>query len=791
MIKIERLILFLVFLFSASLLSAQEVTGTVTDTEGAPLPGVTVVIQGTQTGTITDDNGTYSIKVSDIKKAVLVFSFIGMKTETIPPLDGKTRLNLAMQDNHIMMNPTVVIGYGTVKRRDLTGSVASINSEALEKIPVSTIGEALTGRLAGVQVVTTDGAPDAEIKINVRGGGSITQDNTPPLYVVDGFPVSSITDLTPSNIASIDVLKDASSTAIYGSRGANGVVMITTKSAQSGRFNVSVNSYLGGYRKMTNAPDVLDPYEYALWQYEQSVYRKNTESMYEPYFGAFEDMELYKGATGNDWKKIVLGRTARIMNYNATVSGSTDRMRYSANVANETNKGIMIGSYFRRTNLSFKMNHKVSSKVSLDFNTRYSDMKVEGAGTNEQSGGRSSDPRMKYVMQYSPIPLKNIALGDDIDDEDFYNNSGLFTPTQYIADNDRIQYRKTLSFQGGLSWDIISNLKFRTNVGLDLQKYEDQRFFGITTYYSRSTSSISGKPAIGIINTDRKQLINSNTLEYDFKNILPKTHSLNLMLGQELVTSERRLLTTNVDGFPESFDARKAFKLTTQGTAISTNNFYEKPDKLFSFFTRANYSFDSRYLLSATFRADGSNRFERGGNRWGGYFPSVAAGWRINEESFMRDTKWLHNLKLRVSYGLAGGNNNIPQDVADPQYSSQTTALLPFSTSTSYWTKGNVMSNKNLKWETTTTRNVGLDYGFLSGRISGTVDLYFNTTDDLLIRFPVSGSGYKDQYRNLGSTQNKGLEFSVNVIAVDNKDFGLDFSFNVSMNRNKVTDLVD
>lgn len=273
---------------------------------------------------------------------------------------------------------------------------------------------------------------------------------------------------------------------------------------------------------------------------------------------------------------------------------------------------------------------------------------------------------------------------------------------------------------------------------------------------------------------------------------MPKNHSLNILLGQELVSSERRLLTTNIDGFPESFDARQAFKLTTQGTAISTDNYYEKPDKLFSFFTRANYTFDSRYLLSATFRADGSSRFEKG-NRWG-YFPSVAGGWRINEESFLKDTKWLHNLKLRASFGLAG-NNNIPSDVADPPYRSGSTTFLPggmvsgSSTNTAYWSKGDVMSNKDLKWETTTTRNIGLDFGILRGRINGTVDLYYNTTDDLLIRFPVSGSGYRDQYRNLGSTQNKGIEFTINAIAVDNKDFGLDFSFNISMNRNKVTDL--
>jgi TonB-dependent SusC/RagA subfamily outer membrane receptor len=287
---IGRFILSAVFFLSFTTLAGQTtaVTGIVTDTSGEPLPGATVMVRGQQTGTVTDMNGKYRIDVSKAKGEVLVFSFVGMTAETVA-VNGRQVLNVVLKDADVSLNETVVIGYGTAKKKDLTGSVASIHADALEKIPTSTIGEALTGRLPGVQVVTTDGAPDAEIKINVRGANSITQSSA-PLYIVDDFPVADISDLTPSNIASVDVLKDASATAIYGSRGSNGVIIITTKSAKEGRISLSLNAYMG-FRNMVHDPEMLGPYEYVRWQYEYAAYRGNSvASTYEPYFGAFGDM---------------------------------------------------------------------------------------------------------------------------------------------------------------------------------------------------------------------------------------------------------------------------------------------------------------------------------------------------------------------------------------------------------------------------------------------------------------------------------------------------------------------
>lgn len=760
----------------------QQVTGTVTDSAGEPLFGATVALKGTPPrGTTTGSRGEYALQGVNAKRDTLIFSYVGMKSLEIP-VGGRTKIDARLESLQTAIDDVVVIGYGQVRRSDLTGAVASVSADDIVRTPVSNVAEAITGKLAGVQVLTPDGAPDADVSMYVRGRNSITQSSS-PLYIVDGFPVSSIADISPSDIASIDVLKDASSTAIYGSRGANGVIMITTKSASQNGIKVSFNAY-AGLKYTAPMPDMLDPYEYALWQYEQSIYRGITSTMYDPYFGVFDDMKLYKDFKGNDWRDVVFGRSATTQNYNVSLSGRSDKTSYTVSYSRQMDDAVMITSDYVRDNFSFKFQHKPSRKVTLDFQTRFSDLQITGSGANDQAGGRNSDPRMRYVMQYSPIPLKNLSQGG-FDDEEFYKNSGLFTPTEFVRDNDRIQKRRTLSLAGGFTWNIVKNLTFRSNFGMDYNWLEDQRFFGITTYYARMNSAVKDHPAAGIINTDSRRLSNYNTLSYDFKGLLSPKHRFDVMIGQELSITNQRSLATNIDGFPVTFTSRQAFRFTTQGTAVSTDNFYGRPDKLLSFFARANYAYDDRYLLTATVRADGSSKFQQ--SPWG-CFPSVAAAWRLSEEKFLKDVEWLSSLKLRASIGLSG-NDNIPGGQTIPEYVSQTSQLLPFDTSVSYWSRGKYMTNPDLKWETTVSRNVGVDFGFFGNRLNGSVDLYLNTTHDLLILFPIKGAGYTDQYRNVGSTQNKGLEVTLNAVLVDKRDYGLQLSFNVAMNRNKVLDL--
>ena len=762
--------------------SAQNVTvtGTVTDKTGETVIGASVVQKGnTSNGTITDIDGNFSLSVP--ANSTLVFSYVGMTSQEIP-LKGKTKVEVVMEDDAQALEEVVVIGYGSVKRKDLTGSVATVNSEVLAAVPVASATEALQGKMAGVQITTTEGSPDAEMKIRVRGGGSITGDNT-PLFIVDGFPVESISDIPASDIEDMTVLKDASSTAIYGSRGANGVILVTTKSGKEGKLSVSYNAYYS-WKKMAKTLNTLSATDYVKWQREYALLRDN-ESKFTSLFGNWQDADLYENAPTNDWQDQVFGRTGNTFNHNLTISGGSDKTKFNMGYAHMNDKAIMLGSSFRRDNLSLKLNHKVNDKVSLDFSMRYANTTVNGAGANEsKSEVSSADSRMKNVMIY---PMFNFPDLSDSYDPDFQ----LTNPITSVYDTDRKQNRQTFNMNGSFSWEVFKNFKFKSEFGLDWYYNTDKKYYGTSTYNAR-TNSVDTEgvhPMAYFADTQRKTFRNTNTVNYDFKNIIKnKNHSLNVLVGEETLNKKSSLNDDRLSFFPISFTAAQAWALSSQGTPYSVNKYTNADDNLLSFFGRVNYDYQSKYLVSATFRADGSSKFSKD-NRWG-YFPSAAVAWRISSESFMEKThNWLDDLKLRFSYGTAG-NNNIPSDQTSP---SSTTWLNQFP---SYWTSGiasgqsgSYASNPDLKWETTITRNMGLDYTLFGGKLTGSFEYYWNTTKDLLIAFPVSGSGYDYQYRNLGETENKGFEVSLTWNAINTKNYGLTFSGNVGFNKNKVKSL--
>ncbi len=781
------------FLFCSASSVAQKVSGKVTDEGHEPLPGVTIMLKSTPgQGTISDIDGNFELQVSDANQEVLVVSFIGMKTQEVA-LEGRSQIDIVMQSSSTQLDEIVAVGYGTVKKRDITGSVASVKGEDLRAMPVSTAAEAITGRMAGVQVTTTDGAPDAEIRIRVRGGGSITQDNT-PLYIVDGFPVSTISDIPPSDIESIDVLKDASSTAIYGARGANGVIIITTRQAQEGKMTVSYNAYYG-VKKIANTLDVLDPEDYTKWQYEyaklrydsnnENAYDNNKISSYTDYFGLFQDIDLYEGLGGNNWQEQIYGRTGNVFSHDLNLSGGTDKMKYSFNYAHLNDEAIMLGSDYKRNNFSAKLNHKPHEKVELNYSIRYSDTDISGSGANEQNETSTADARLRHSVIYTPIPLGNI----ETDDDEAFTSSDLVNPLTALADNQRKQGRRNLNAAASARWEVIDHLHLKTEIGMDNYYYNDNRFYGLTTYYAREQAGdYNGMPAVRLIDRKTQRIRNTNTINYDFQNILKnKDHSLNILAGQEINQTEQVRNTTWVKGFPTSFTADQAFKLTTQGQGSTVDNFHSADVRLLSFFGRVNYNFRSNYLFSATFRADGSSKFSKG-NQWG-YFPSAALAWRVSGEDFMNSTEsWLDDLKLRLSYGTAG-NNNIPANQIIQSYESKSLDGRINDVS-SYWAPSSkYMANPDLRWETTHTRNVGLDFALFRSRLSGSFEAYWNTTKDLLIEFPVVGSGYTYQYRNMGETENKGVEAAINWVMVDKKDWGLNFGFNIGMNKNTITSL--
>jgi TonB-linked SusC/RagA family outer membrane protein len=772
-------VFFLLFVFCSNLIHAQQktISGVVTEAvTGEPVIGATVKVKNTPVGTATNIEGSFTLTVPE-NGDVLVVSFLGFVTLELP-ID-RTTFEIALKEKATELEEVFVIGYGTAKRKDLTGSVSSISSSAITAIPVASAAEAITGKLAGVQITTTEGSPDAEVKIRVRGGGSITGDNT-PLFVVDGFPVTSISDIAPSDIESIDVLKDASSTAIYGSRGANGVFIVTTKSGKEGKTAVSYNAYTG-WKKIAKTMDVLTPSDYVHWQYERAML-DNKLSAYTKFFGNYQDIDIYDNIAGNDWQTQTFGRTGFTFNHNLSITGGTDKTKYSFSYNHISDKAIMQQSDFKRDNLSLKLSNSPNKYVDLDFSVRYSNTLVNGSGMNEQNVISSADYRLKNAMIFPPIPVNGLTDSGETDQE--FN---LYDPLTTTSDNDRKQLRTNFNLNGGITWKIVKNLRLRSEVGLDDSRIGDDRFYGKTTYYVKNNPAEvdQGKPAVIFSKRFRKSFRNTNTLNYDFKQFLPTGHSLNLLLGQENIFTKEENLTSTVHGFPSTFTFEDATKLSTQGHPYSIDNNFSPDDKLISFFGRFNYDFEGKYLLSGTFRADGSSKFSRG-NRWG-YFPSVSGAWRISSESFMESTQdWLNDLKLRVSYGTAG-NNNIPSGQMAQTYSSSSTAWV--NGFGSYWAASKTMANPDLKWETTVTRNVGLDITTLSGRLSGTIEAYLNNTKDLLIQFPTPGTGYDNQYRNMGETQNKGFEFTLNWVAVDKKNYGLSLSGNIGFNKNAIKSL--
>ena len=764
--------------------SAQNVTvkGTVTDKTGETVIGASVVQKGnTSNGTITDIDGNFSLSVPS--NATLVISYVGMTTQEIA-VKGQKTINVVLADDAQALEEVVVIGYGTVKRKDLTGSVATVSSDVLAAVPVASATEALTGKMAGVQITTTEGSPDAEMKIRVRGGGSITGDNT-PLFIVDGFPVESISDIPASDIEDITVLKDASSTAIYGSRGANGVILVTTKSGKEGKVNVSYNAYYS-WKKIAKTLDVLSPKDYAKWQYELAALIKSDDlSSYEKYFGAYTDMDMYDNIPYNDWQDLTFGRTGHTFNHNLNINGGSDKIKYAFSYSHMNDKAIMEGSNYKRDNFSLKLNTKPVKNVTLDFSARYSDTDIKGGGANDVSSTYDSDKRLKYSVIYTPIPLSNLDSSAGSSDDDLGN---LYHPLTAISDNDREQERKTLNVAASFGWEIFKNFKIKTEVGYDDYRNSDQRYWGLTTYYIKNVPSDinQGKPAAQFANTNRHKFRNTNTISYDFSKLFKgDSHHLNAMVGHEWIITKSKVLTDIIHGFPESFTVQDAWKYSSQGVPFSIDNYINPDDKLLSYFGRVNYDFESKYLVSATFRADGSSKFASG-NQWG-YFPSAAVAWRISSERFMEGTKsWLDDLKLRFSYGTAG-NNNIPSGQMNLNYvSSATSWINGFS---NYWAASKTMPNPDLKWETTITRNIGMDFTVLGGKLNGSVEAYLNTTKDLLIQFPVSGTGYDYQYRNMGKTQNKGIEATLNWTAIEKKNFGLSFSANIGFNKNEIKDL--
>lgn len=786
--KLKSLFLAVILAFVGISVYAQNVTvtGKVVDNEGYEVIGGSVTIKGaTGVGTVTDIEGNYSLLVNDASKDVLVFSYVGMKTQEVA-VNGRSSINVTLEADAVLLDEVVAIGYATVKRKDLTGSVASVNSKELSKVPTSDITQALAGRMAGVQVQQSEGSPGASISIRVRGGISITQSNE-PLYIIDGFPSEDgMSDLDPAEIETIDILKDASATAIYGARGANGVVVITTKngSKTGSKATVTFDSYVG-FKKIANHLDVLSPAEFARLDYERRVYKgvgggdgdptSNIEK-FEEIYGSWNDINAnYAGRAGVDWQDATLGRTALTQSYRVGVSGSTEKMSYSLAYAYYDEEGAMVYSSSNKHNISFNMNHEVNNWLTVNARLSYDQRKVTGMGT---SGDSDRFNKMQHILQYRPT----IGLeGNDSDlltlDEDplFADDEGnvMQNPLLSAAEETNNKEYRTFQANAGATIKLWKGLTFRNTTGMRYQTRRNEIFYGDKSMTAKR-SSINGS----IQSIESGSFQTSNVLTYSWNN---DAHDVTAMVGQEFVSKWNRNFKAGATNFPNDDIGLADLSLGIASTPTSYENY---DDDLLSFFARVNYTFKDKYLFTASLRADGSSKFGAN-NKWG-YFPAFSAAWRMSEEEFIKNLNVFSDLKLRVGYGLAG-NNRID--------SYQSLAILgsvtyPDGGSTQPGYVSNQVPNPDLKWEANKTLNIGVDFGFFNQRLTISPEFYINRSSNLLLEAKLpSSSGYKSMVINAGETENMGIDLTINSVNIQTKDFEWDTSVTLSHNKNSVKKL--
>lgn len=774
--SVLQMLVFLVFTLvpiHSSAQDGQEIRGIVKDALGDPVIGATVVEEGNKkNGTVTDVNGSFVLRLNKGKR--IMVSYVGMKTKMIR-VGTDTKINVKMLDdtNTLSGIEVISVGYGNARRRDLTGSISSVGESTLKHIEMTSAASAITGRLAGVHVITTQGSPDAPVNIRVRGGGSITQSNE-PLYIVDGFQVGNIDDVPVEDIESIDVLKDASSTAIYGAKGANGVILVTTKSGKAGKTQVSFNTSLG-ISRFYNETNVLSPYEYVYYQRELDP---SPNSSFLNYYGQWQDIDIYKSKHGVDWQKKLFDKTGVKQSYNTNINGGSKDLIYSLSYTRDDESYIMRTSKFRRDNLNAKLSKKFLNNLCLEVNAKMTNRVINGPSV-------SSGSKLRDCVKYPPVGTLTSLSDQDLagDNELILENiSNLNDPFYNIANEYKKQCMFDNSYNLALTWDIVKGLQLRTE---GTYGYSYDRTDQIFLKNTGEANGKAGQPVAYRQYWDGKNWTFRSVLNYKLSFT---ENRIGVMTGFEAHDSERNDMKVNSDYFPIEYNASDILAMWNNGIAEPTYTTIGEPNKSLSYFGRVNYTYDDRYYFTFTLRADGTNVFSPG-NKWG-VFPAAAIAWRISDEKWMADTKnWLDNLKFRLSYGIAG-------NARVGSYWRQTYS--PVTNTRNLYYQNEIgqsslqpstrLRNENLTWETKHSFNTGFDVTL--SKIDLTMDLYNDVTKNLIMEVQLpSNSGYRSQYQNLGQTTNRGLELTLNAHLVNTKDFYLDANFNISFNKNKVDKL--
>ena len=778
--------MFLSFLLTMCSLGlyAQNITveGKVIDDNGTPLEGVTIKLKGANSGSQTTSTGTYKINLPNTG-GVIVFSYVGFKNVE-RKVTRSTSLNVQLERNNSTLDELVVIGYQSVKRKDVMASVSSVSAKDLRDIPANTAAEVLNGRLAGVTATTAEGSPDANIRIRVRGGMSITGDNS-PLYILDGVQVENALNLlSPQDIQSIDVLKDAAATAIYGARGANGVVVITTKSGKKGKLKVTYNAFVG-VKELAKKLAVLNPYEYTLYQYERTRGSATDSASFAKSFGTkFDTLSVYKQVNPIDWQDEVFGNTGELRSQNINVSGGTNKLSYDFGGTNYKDIAVVRNSSLNR-NLAFaKLQYSPSKKLKLGATARYMVQDVFGAGVSDEKG--SSYNRLRNAVRYRPFLSANQDI-DDMDplaDQAVGNGLNLVNPLQLTDQEYRKRTTNSKNASFNLSYTILKNLTFASTFGYEDNAIVDRKFSDSATPYSVIQGS--RKPIMSIDSINRTTITNSNVLTYAVNNLNGK-HDFSILIGQETYDMETKTVNNLFSLLPNGIAPNDAFFYRVQGTAVAG---FPKLNQTkytnLSFFSRMSYAYMDKYLFSANVRADGASKFSET-NRWG-YFPSGSFAWRVKKEKFLENVEAITDMKLRLGYGEVG-NNRINDYLYLNTYNNTGSFYYGIGGETIYGYSSASLVNPNLIWESTISRNLGLDLTLFK-RFNITVDVYNNASKNLLLNVPIASTyGYSTQLQNIGRTSNKGVEIALSGLVMDKRNFSWNANFNISFNKNTIEEL--
>lgn len=769
------IISFLLFMSVITMFGQQRnISGTVTDaTEGKTIPGVTVIVKGTTNGTTTDINGNYSLKIDESAK-FLVFTFIGMKAIEVP-ITASNTLNIKMEGEAVNLDEIVVIGYGAVKKSDLTGSVASIRTNDLKKIPVNSFDQGIQGKVSGVQVTQLSSQPGGAMSMRIRGGNSIMAGNE-PLYVIDGVLIESAIDMSwigspaqnglssinPNDIESIEILKDASATSIYGARGANGVVLITTKRGKTGKDNISLEAYWGTQKKAKNI-QVMNATQFAQL-YDEAGYNADP-AFYKPLYPNPESL-----GTGTDWQSEIY-REAPIQNYQLSFSGSNEKTTYALSAGYYNQGGIIYGSDFKRYSIRLNLDRKISEKLTAGSNMSYTQTGSHTVPTDTPGGFFPGVVNTSLIFNPT-LPLYDGNGQYTLTDP---NADGwLDNPVAVTRDVQAVDKNNRLLGNAYLEYSILKDLKFRTSLGVDIYHSVQDMY---TPDYVFSGSFNGGQARYA--SSEMQNQIFENLLTYN--KTYNKIHKINAVAGFTFQKNESRSYIDISTGFPNDILGYYGIANATNMPTIMTG--FSK-SAVVSYLGRINYSLKEKYLFTVTGRVDGSSKF--GPNNRYATFPSAAFAWRASEEDFLKKISQISNLKVRASYGVSGNDR-----IFDYAY------IRTISSSTYYFNNSfpgvgfspDNPGNDNLKWETTRQFDAGIDISFVKNRIGFTVDFYNKNTSDLLYYFNLPWTtGYSSYLKNIGKLRNTGLEFALNTTNFIS-EFKWNTTANISFNKNKIIDL--